>query len=122
MQIEVFTVCREFRASLPSTDILGIHHHIETAGLPVRLAGSHLLLCVRYVGEEADPHEIQIRFIDDDGNPAAPVIRRALTRNDPGRKQEIQNAISVTKLGDYWFDLFLDGAHTHRLPFSVEPA
>ena len=127
MQVEIFTVCRELRAAIAATDILGIHHSIRTDALPVRLAGSHLLLSVRFVGEDAIPHPFEIRFIDDDGGSIAPAFHGTISRKEPALKQEIQNynfhlnGVRLTKHGDYWFDLFLDGDHSHRLPFSVNP-
>lgn len=125
MQVEIFTVCRELRVSIPSTDILGIHSGIDAAALPVRLVGSYILLGVRFIGAEADAHQFEIRFIDDDGHPVARAIQGGIRRNDTELKHEVQNhkfhlnAVSLPKHGDYWFDLLLDGAHTHRLPFSV---
>ncbi|MBN1973419.1 MAG: hypothetical protein JW787_07250 [Sedimentisphaerales bacterium] len=126
MDVEAFLLCDCATDQQGKLNILGAFDRLYARKMPAVHPACAVAVRLRFSKFEEGDHAIKINFIDDDGNPAGPVLERTISVNMPEHDNScIRNIIlniqglRLNKTGEYRFDFAVDGQQEASLPLKV---
>ena len=127
MRIDLAVVCDHAALTIERKPLLvGIFDNLNVPKLPWQYPHMVLVFRLRIEGGEAPSHDAEVRFIDPDGKPVLPVLKAHVTASnvDAAASGAVWavfelNGVTFKSVGDYRFDLLVDGMFEESVDFVV---
>ena len=126
MNVEAFLLCDCATDQRGKLNILGAFDTVFTRKMPAVHPACAVAVRLRFSKIEEGQHKIKINMIDEDGNPAGPVIEDTISIKVPENENSwVHNLIlnihglQLNKFGEYRIDFAVDGRQEASLPLKV---
>jgi hypothetical protein len=126
MKTEIFVLCDAATDTFGKLNLLGTFDTIGVPQVPFVHPACAVALRVRFDAVEEGEHSIRLRLIDEDGHSMGPTFDgKVIVQVAPGTSYATHNAVFTMqqllfpKLGEYTFELAIDGRHEDSLPLRV---
>ncbi len=108
--------------------IAGVFDTLSVPSLPATPPIIYLALRIAGDGGELGRHQLELRFVDPDGQPVVPVLHGEFDLEDPqseggtARVQFVMGmaGVAFNKLGPHALDVLLDGRYEMSVPVDVQ--